>query len=262
MKSLSFDKMTKYYDETRDYDIASFNRAIDFITEKFPSSRYPNLFEPGIGTGRVAIPFAERGYKITGIDISNEMVNILKSKLADKKDLDITSKIADTTRIPFASKSFDISIIVHLFHLIEDWRKAADEICRVVNGPIIFLGTGRGKEIPFLNQKYKDICRELNHPIINVGANKFDEVLEYLKLKNYNVDNVKSDFDWTNKIEINQAFEYIRQRSYSFTHLVSEETHNEAIKILFEYLKNKYSDLSVEIEIANSISISICTSNI
>ena len=75
MESLNFDRMIKYYDETRIFNQKCFNEAINYIVERFPPKVYKKVFEPGIGTGRISIPLAQRGYHIYGIDISTEMLN-------------------------------------------------------------------------------------------------------------------------------------------------------------------------------------------
>jgi predicted TPR repeat methyltransferase len=77
MKSLSFDNMVRLYDETRIFDEECFESALDYMVERFPPRAFPNVLEPGIGTGRIAIPLAERGYRVTGVDISEEMLAFL-----------------------------------------------------------------------------------------------------------------------------------------------------------------------------------------
>jgi 2-polyprenyl-3-methyl-5-hydroxy-6-metoxy-1,4-benzoquinol methylase len=64
--------MAKLYEETRNFDNSSFNSALDYLVEKYPLKVFHKLFEPGIGTGRIAIPLAERGYQVIGIDISRD----------------------------------------------------------------------------------------------------------------------------------------------------------------------------------------------
>ena len=43
------------------------------------------ILEPLCGSGRFLIPFIERGFDITGIDMSNEMLQKLKLKFPDAK---------------------------------------------------------------------------------------------------------------------------------------------------------------------------------
>ena len=73
--------MTELYDETRVFDQDCFDSALDFITERFPPYTFSKLLELGIGTGRIAIPLTERGYQVTGVDISEEMLDFLENRL-------------------------------------------------------------------------------------------------------------------------------------------------------------------------------------
>src|SRR4030042_1114771 len=118
MESLNFNAMTKLYDETRVFDRRCFNSAIDYIVNRFPPRLYPRLLEPGIGTGRIAIPLAERGYRVCGVDIAGEMLTVLRNKLAHSdKTLPIHAIQADVLKLPFRNGEFDIIIVVHVFYL-------------------------------------------------------------------------------------------------------------------------------------------------
>jgi SAM-dependent methyltransferase len=43
-----------------------------------------DILELGCGTGRVALPLAEEGFRVTGLDLSSDMLDIFKIKLAEK----------------------------------------------------------------------------------------------------------------------------------------------------------------------------------
>jgi predicted TPR repeat methyltransferase len=73
--------MAELYDGTRVFDKGCFDSALDFLAERFPADKFGNVFYPRIGTGRIAIPPAERGYRITGIDISTEMLGSICTKV-------------------------------------------------------------------------------------------------------------------------------------------------------------------------------------
>lgn len=58
---------------------------IEFYS-RFVSKGYTHLLELACGTGRITIPLAEKGAFITGLDFSQEMLNIAKKKLESKPD--------------------------------------------------------------------------------------------------------------------------------------------------------------------------------
>jgi len=180
MKSLSFDSMVALYDETRVFDEGCFDAARAFLAERFPPDRFCKLFEPGIGTGRIAIPLAERGYRVTGVDVSEDMLALLKERLTrSSRSLRISFQKADATALPFSDAAFDIVVVVHLFYFIREWKRVADEILRVLrrDGPIVLMHTGMGTEIPFLNERYKALCAKQGCPIEGMGVKSTAEVV-------------------------------------------------------------------------------------
>ncbi|MEM0965130.1 MAG: class I SAM-dependent methyltransferase [Verrucomicrobiota bacterium] len=50
------------------------------------------VLELGCGTGRILLPIARAGIRITGLDVSEPMLTILKDKLADEED-EVRSKV-------------------------------------------------------------------------------------------------------------------------------------------------------------------------
>jgi SAM-dependent methyltransferase len=63
--------------------------------------------------------------------------------------------IADARFIPFKEKSFDVTISVHVLHLISEWKKALGEVCRVTRHAMFSLYDAR-----------KDIVREVYYRIM------------------------------------------------------------------------------------------------
>lgn len=235
--SLSFDGMVGLYDETRTFDEECFSSALDYIESRFPPSKYGSVFEPGIGSGRIAIPLAERGYGIVGVDISEKMLSLLSENLHDKSFTNrIAFQQADTTDLPFPDAEFDLAIVVHLFYFIPDWRKAVDEICRVVkpNGFIILMHTGTGAEIPDMNRRYKELCAGQGFVVNPQGVSGTEEVVTYIRETGRAVEYVRDRWQWTAQIPVSRALEYIQRRAYSFTNEVPDEVHKAVIKMLRE----------------------------
>ncbi|MFX0138617.1 MAG: class I SAM-dependent methyltransferase, partial [Candidatus Hodarchaeota archaeon] len=244
MESLNFDIMIKYYDETRIFNQKCFDKAINYIVERFPPNLYKKVFEPGIGTGRIAIPLAQRGYNIFGIDISTEMLNILKKRIDRIKNLNISYKKADATKIPYDNNEFNLAIIVYLFYFIKEWKKAVNEILRVVNGPIILMHTGYGLEIPILNERYKQLSEEIGFSIKNIGVKSTKEVVTYLENLGYQTEWVRDKWQWESCIQLNIAINYLEKRAYSFSTFPPDDIHNKVIKNLKNELKEKYGKLN------------------
>ena len=256
MKSLSFDGMIELYDETRVFDRRCFDSALDFLVERFPPEVFSNVFEPGIGTGRVAIPLAEKGYRITGIDISEWMLALLKKKLTQSRHtLDISFQKADATKLPFPDATFDMAIAVHLFYFIAKWKKAADEILRVVrdDGPVVLMHTGSGTEIPFLNERYKELCVEQGCLIREIGVKSTREVVDYFRCFGCHAKWIRNRWQWTSRIQLDKALGYMKSRAYSFTTVAADDIHSMAIERLESELQHRFGSLTTEIEISNQV---------
>lgn len=256
MESLSFDSIAKLYDETRVLDRSSLNSALDFLVERFPPTRFTNVFYPGIGTGRIALPLAKRGYRITGADISEEMLALLKERLTQaRQPLQVSVHKANVLKLPFPDGTFDMAIAVHLFYFILEWKQAVDEILRIVrgDGPLILMHTGTGTEIPFLNARYKKLCAEQGCPIKAIGVESTREVVDYCESRGLHTEWIRDRWQWTKHIKLDKALAYMKFRAYSFTTIAPEDIHLRAIERLESELRNQYGSLTTEVEIPNQI---------
>lgn len=121
----SFDRVAHLYDETRGIPPEAERQIGDGIAALLHEiAPRPHLLEVGIGTGRIAVPLAERGVRVTGIDISTKMLAILRGKRTDAirrgASLDIDVMIAEASRPPLRERSFEGALFVHILHLVPD----------------------------------------------------------------------------------------------------------------------------------------------
>ncbi|OGO18015.1 MAG: hypothetical protein A2Z15_08310 [Chloroflexi bacterium RBG_16_50_11] len=254
--------MASVYDETRVVDEANFNAVLDLIIEKYPPSKYKKLFEPGIGTGRIGIALAERGYHVTGIDISRKMLKVLEKKLSCRQDsLPMVFKKADVTALTFEDTSFDISVVVHLFHLVRNWQKAVSEVLRVLKpgAPLIMIATGAGMEVPAINDRYRELCAECGHSANHIGLPGIPVLQEYLKNFGRHTEIIENRWQWTQKVRIDEAFRHIKLRYYGMTRLVPKAIHLKAVRKLESELRKQYGTLETELEVPNQMRLFLIT---
>jgi len=254
---MNFDSIAAVYDDTRVFDDDCFNAALDFITARFPPSTHKKLFEPGIGTGRIAIPFAERGYDVTGVDISDEMLNVLHEKQKQQPVPQVKFQKADVTHLPFPDDAFDIAMAVHVFHLIRDWKKAMDEVFRVLrpDAPLVFLYTGTGSEIPDIKTRYRDLCAAGGYPVRHIGMRTAEELDDYVAGIGRRIERFQDRWQWTSRLRIDKTLADMRSRFYSMTNLVPDDVHLEAIKKLERELTEQYGNLAVEADVSVHIDL-------
>ncbi len=262
MKSLSFDNMANLYEETRVYHPLYFRAVLDDLIHRFPPSTYQNVLEPGIGTGRIAVPLAHRGYHITGVDISHRMLTLLRRRLARTgKSVHISIHEADAINLPFHDNTFDMSVAIHLFYFIFDWEKAADEMLRVTkpNHPLILLHTGMGMEIPYLNQRYKELCTEYGHNIVITGVSATNEVIAYYKTRGCAISPERKQWEWNSRIKLENALDYLKLRAYSFTISTPENIHDAVIEHLTWEILQKYGSLANRVNVPNKMYYTVVT---
>ena len=181
------------------------------------------------------------------------MLKILKKRIDRIKNLNIFYKKADATKIPYYTDEFNMAIIVYLFYFIKEWKKAIDEIIRVVDGPIILMHTGYGAEVPFLNERYKQLSEEIGFSIKNIGVKSTKEVVTYLENLGYQTEWIRDKWQWESRIQLNKAINYLEKRAYSFSTFPPEDIHNKVIKNLRNEIKAKYGKLNESIEVPNQV---------
>jgi SAM-dependent methyltransferase len=101
------------YDQSSDeeFDPAVIAATVDFLADLAGSGR---ALELGIGTGRIALPLAERGIEVHGIDLSSPMVDQLRAKPGGERTA-VTIGDFSTTRV---AGHFSLAYLV--FNTIEN----------------------------------------------------------------------------------------------------------------------------------------------
>ena len=94
------------------------------------------ILDLGTGTGRAAIALARRGALVTGVDASNEMLDVARARCSDE-GLSITFAEGDAHQLVFADRSFDSAVCLRLLMHVPDWRKVVSELCRVTRTRLV-----------------------------------------------------------------------------------------------------------------------------
>ena len=84
-----------------------------------------SILEIGVGTGRVALPLIKSGYEVTGADTSGRMMEKARAKGMR------TLVLAEGSKAPFRDKSFDATLMAHVFHLLENPMSVMREAARI-----------------------------------------------------------------------------------------------------------------------------------
>ncbi len=104
-----------YADWSQWYDLfysTESSEEVDFYVEEAITANGPVL-EIGVGTGRIAIPVAQRGIEVFGVDASLEMLSVAEAKASDASPLtgSLTLTQADMRTLQLARTDFSLVTI-------------------------------------------------------------------------------------------------------------------------------------------------------
>jgi ubiquinone/menaquinone biosynthesis C-methylase UbiE len=134
MPGVSFDRAADYYDATRGYPAGVDDELRQALVDALGASYRTRFLELGVGTGRIALPFIRAGYDYTGVDLSRAMMARLRAKVSAEQLLAARYRLVagDVMRVPLAGDAFDAAVMVHVLHLVDEWRAVLDEVRRLL----------------------------------------------------------------------------------------------------------------------------------
>jgi SAM-dependent methyltransferase len=93
------------------------------------------LLDVGCGTGAHTAAFAEHGWSVIGVDVSEEMLGF-----ARRRGVEVVR--ADATALPFPDASFDAVVSVWTHTDVDDFPALVREAARVLvaEGPLVYVG--------------------------------------------------------------------------------------------------------------------------
>lgn len=119
------------------------------------------LVDIGCGTGAHTVAFAEAGWQVSGVDVSQDQL-----RLARERGLDVLQ--ADACSLPLDDESFDAAVSIFTHTDMDGFAGAVREIARVLRpgGQLVYLGVHpcfvgphafvHDREVPELHPGYRD----------------------------------------------------------------------------------------------------------
>lgn len=239
--SVSFDRAAGYYDATRPLPTAVAEQIANAIVALSAATPNTRFLEPGAGTGRIAMPLVERGYSYTGVDISQEMLDVFRRKVEGRTHrLELLE--ADVTALPFAPASFDVALVTHVLHLVPDWQRGLEEIRRVLTPDGVFLycqekGWRRPAQEEF-ERRWQEILAGLGVTLLRVGAGT-DDVIGVLRSEGAELQSVDVA-EWQAQETVRERLSNYASRVYSMHWQVPDEVFPLAMEELRRWVKERY----------------------
>ncbi len=186
-----YDLAAPFYDEKEKY-LNSFeqNKLLPLLGD----IKGIKILDIGAGTGRLSVLLANRGAKVTALDLSPKMLELVK-----RKNVKIETVAGDAESLPFDSGAFDVVAAVFLIVHLKDPARFFDEVYRVLKDGGIFVVTNiNQKDPPLVKTKAGEIIIESFYH----RPEKIREILESLAFKIEEEIFVKEKEIWINQIVV------------------------------------------------------------
>jgi ubiquinone/menaquinone biosynthesis C-methylase UbiE len=89
------------------------------------------VLDAGCGDGTYSLAAAERGARVTGVDLSEDMLAVARERSA-ARGLTVNWRQGNVLALPFPDSSFDLAIAITVLCLVPDPQKAVRELSRVL----------------------------------------------------------------------------------------------------------------------------------
>lgn len=123
---------------------------LEEVLEELPSKG--TILDVGAGTGFFTIPLAQKGYSVTAIEPSPEMVKILKQKIT--QDISENIQVEQTTWQDWQGKKADCLLSVHSIYFTGPLEEALPKMRNAADKTIIIVRRGDG------NKTFAEILRK------------------------------------------------------------------------------------------------------
>ncbi len=178
---INYDRNASQYDRRHGRFLAG--DELDRLVQVTRLSAPSTVLEVAVGTGRVSIPLANRGFRVIGLDRSHGMLSELEQKEGRRLVLRIRG---DARQIPISDEAIDAVVIARLLYLIPEWELTLREAIRVLRRDGVILhewGNGSPDEAwVIIREKARELfeaegIRDPFHP----GARTEEEVDRFLR---------------------------------------------------------------------------------
>ena len=146
----TYDKVEKYWNSFEKQNLKPY----------IESAKGKKTLDAGAGTGRLSVRLSEAGAQVTALDLSTEMLTILRSKNSDIETVE-----GDLEDMPFEDETFDMVFsslaLVHLKKI----EPFLDECYRVLkdDGKLVLVNVHYRKPLVLEDEKGKYIIKCYNH---------------------------------------------------------------------------------------------------
>jgi ArsR family transcriptional regulator len=113
------------------------------------------LLDIGTGTGRILELLGPHSERSIGIDTSHEMLTLARATLGEAQLARASVRQGDVRRPPFEAESFDVAVMHHVLHLLDDPAAAVADAGRLLRpGGRLLVADFAPHELEFLRERH------------------------------------------------------------------------------------------------------------
>jgi SAM-dependent methyltransferase len=202
------------------------------------------VLEPGVGTGRIALPLVAAGCEVVGVDLSAQML----AGLEGRRQQGLRLVRGDITRLPFRENAFDAAVCVHVLHLV-DSRSVLRQLLQLVRpggwiilardwiDPASFAGQLRNE----FRQAVVDLAESVDFPegarghvqqLLSLGALAVDDGAE------------QTGVEWETQLSPSQVLDGIRSRDDAESWVLPDPLLGRVMQRLDSWSAGQWDDLT------------------
>ena len=205
-----------------------------------------HVLEIGVGTGRIARPVVAAGCRVTGFDLSREMLGeIAAEKRPSPQQTTFNMLQADMHHYPLASNQFDAVLAVHVLHLANDWQQVLKEAARVLRSGGVFIQGDDWIDPQSVTGQLRDELRRqamalspmTRPPAAGISKQDYLRELGGTELEEFTA------AEWTTWLSPNERLRTIEQRLDAESWMFSDEIFNILFQKLQAFAAETWADL-------------------
>ncbi|WP_299492618.1 class I SAM-dependent methyltransferase [Acaryochloris sp. IP29b_bin.137] len=242
-----YDHIASIYDQTRWMTESIAEEVADYILELVDANPHTSFLEPGVGTGLNVFPLVKRGYSVTGIDISREMLDQFSQKLNGIPQ-NLTLIQADASQLSFPDDSFNVVLTVHMVHTVSHWQQFLDEIERVLKPGGFYLNAQwitPPARMEFERYFRAMLAKDKNTKAAHTG-NEGINVDDYFRKKGYR-SNYGIAKRWLVSNTIEELLGFLKARAYGLCWQTSSEMFYRKVEEFEVFCLEHYGSLEAKV---------------
>lgn len=249
-KANYYDNIAHLYDQTRWLTESVAEEVADFMLELVDATPETSFLEPGVGTGLNVLPLVRRGYCVTGIDVSQEMLDQFSHKLHENPQ-NLKLIHADASQLPFTNQSFDVVLTVHMIHTVANWQTFLDEIERVLKPQGFYLNAQW--ITPPARREFENYFRAiLSKYEVEQASKQVNTAIEEINVENYlHSKGYRSNYmiakEWMVSNTVEELLSFFKSRAYGLCWRVSDEVFHHVMDDFSEFCVKHYGSLGTEL---------------